>query len=671
MPTVVLKALECESTEDITHSDSCRLEISVDGASPLVYRHDLNTGERWILGVTLAFQQHVTARLWDEDWPDPDDFLGRVDISAGLRHRAIGIFDRDDAKYHLWYEVIASNTPADRAHQIRRWSVRQMLGRAGYGALAAPRHREMIGGESIYRCSEYLSVRDTINFHATQDGGRSATSLWTWVNRHCNPWGEGSVIPLSQTPRAYRWHEIAGGAPNWSPVHNERSYCMAGLAHFSRVTREDYPLRHATRDWLWDHVLDPAYLYMVDYTANRLKLSDGTQFPISHNEWESGSLPVQWRPFWGEYVSVWGRHVYDVGHVPVHTEMHPPHTVVREHTTAAPLGSNGSMVPVNRAVIGIGISGGFPTQVGSRWRDEFGEALPDWVAAVPVIGGCWVTNLKRHPLRYRIFPPVPRPSASAELRARIVLCEYIRVPDFARAAAFLLRCRGDDPASGGGSLGFRLWDRGRSLPSGFSPVAAPANVRPRLTLRHNAYFDVEVDLSSESQIPLGYYAIVECGWSEKGQHGLRRFDVTFQQIKAVRTEETWDDWHLYYGINGQWAAWWTSNFIEEGRTYNRNTRFQAWTVDDLPLVIRDCGVEWDGTDAWNENMDSLEITAHGPAYLDAIVTSPGVQVISRTANTLNIRAKAWQTAHPLTPEYEDTVKTRHEWTMRVNQGPML
>jgi len=349
--------------------------------------------------------------------------------------------------------------------------------------------------------------------------------------------------------------------------------------------------------------------------------------------------------------------------------MHPPHTIVREHTTAASLGVGGTMVPANRAVIGMGISGGFPTQIGSRWRDEFGEALPESIAML--IGGCWATNLKRHPLHFRIFPPVPRPSASAVLRARVVLCEYIRVPDDARTVAFLLRCRGDDPASGAGGLGFRVWDRGANLPSGFRPVLAPANLRPRLTLRHNAYFDVEVDLSAVSQNPLGYYAVVECGWSEKGQHALRRFDVTFQKVKAVRTEEVWDDWHLYYGVNGQWAAWWTSNFVEEGRSYTRNTPFRCWTVDDMPLLIRDCGVEWDGTDAWNENMDSLEITARGPGYLDAISGHPGVQVISRTANTLNIRAKAWLTVHSLTPEYEEIVKTRHEWTMAVKQGPVL
>jgi hypothetical protein len=424
------------------------------------------------------------------------------------------------------------------------------------------------------------------------------------------------------------------------------------------------PTAHETRDVNWFQVPDPQFMYMLTDQMTGLLQSERNR-PKIENEWESGSFPVQWRPFWGEYVTNWGRHIFDMGHPPYKTEIHPGHTVVRQHTTVAPLGNGGQRVPANRAIIGMGLSGGFPGgpvagNVDPRWDLEFGgrpaEIWGDTEA-------CWPTNLKQHPLSFVMLPPVPRPSPTARLRWRTVLSEYIDCSGWKDVDDFLELCQYDDPAAGGKKRAFRDWDRGAGAPSGYTPKIAPSLLRPRFTPvedpsgRHSSV-EVTVNLGSAANIPVGYYAIVEFGWSEPGPHELRGYDVTFETIKAIETDEWWDDWHLYYGVNGQWAAWWTDNFIEEGKTYTRNTKFRVWTVDDLPIQIRDTGVEWDGGDAGNEKLDSVELTAAGPNHFQAIKSAPGVTFLSETADTLRFKA--------LGTEAGDT---KHEWTIKMERVP--
>jgi hypothetical protein len=659
LPVLILKALDCETTEDTSGADSCRLDISVDGSSPWVLRRDVNSSERWQINRRFSFANTVQVELFDEDSLDADDFLGRVVIVAELKPRATAAFTLDGARYVLWYEVL---DPASGI-QLGTISLRQMLGRMGRGVLAELQYQELIGHSAIYQCEELISIRDVMRLHAAQDRGKGATgSLRTWIERHCNPWGEGSVIPVSDLPEGSTVDEIALGAPGWVAVENERTRVVAGLQRFSRSTDTDNPIAHETMDWNWDVVLDPAFSYMLAYTAKRIPVPGGIDFPILHNEWEMGSLPIQWRPFWGQYVSVWGRHIFDVGHMPVTSEIHPAHTIVREHTTAAPLGAGGVLVPANRAVIGMGFSGGFPGNVGSRWDDETG-GIPSGISGDTT--DCWATNLKRHPLRCRIFPPVPRPSATAALNSRVVLAELIQVPTFDRVDDFLELCQTDSPASGGDGLGFREWDRSAGLPEGFTPQPAPAQLRPQLVARqdssgNDAFVEVTMDLNAAPQIPVGYHAIVECGWSLPGPHRVRGFDLTFERVKVITINDPFsnDGWHLYYGVNGQWAAWYPDDLLEEGRTYDIGKHFRVFTVDDQPIVIRDCGIEWQGRDFGNDLLRRVEITAPGPDHFGQIRADAAVAVV---LDGNPMRFRAWSTVR----EAEDTPK--HVWTIQISR----
>jgi hypothetical protein len=76
-------------------------------------------------------------------------------------------------------------------------------------------------------------------------------------------------------------------------------------------------------------------------------------------------MPKEWRPEPGEYVTVWGRLIFDLGHLPMKTEIHPVHSIVREFTIT----SDGEK-KFNRAIIGMGFSRGFPGSTQAQLADE-------------------------------------------------------------------------------------------------------------------------------------------------------------------------------------------------------------------------------------------------------------------------------------------------------------
>ncbi len=769
MPILFLKTIEYEETLVDTSNIELILKIDVDDADAGSMERDLAPGARWILDHSITFQNKVKLSLFDEDLIF-DDLLGRVDIGDGLTRRHKAKFTKTSDTLILWYEVFSEDENRAASHHPQIISFRQLLGRMGSGALEPAQHQQLLrarnrvasssGGSPqilldpsetrLYKCSEHISVRDVLQRHASQDGTKSESgAMRSWIYQHCLPSGEEAMIPAAELPNALTNAKIAFGAPNWIPVQDERSRFLAGFQEYARRTVEDNPLQHATMDWNWDIIADPAFMYLHVYTSKNRILANGDYHPIMHNEWETGSLPIQWRPFWGEYITVWGRHIYDLGHAPISAEIHPAHTIVREHTTAAPLGDNDAMVPVNRAVIGMGSSGGFPGNAGGRWQEELDVHLPGAVAIATTamlatttppaasilealrsnpfaanamvesfvssasaaastiaadiltahasaIAGfaaasnspqivaaqithflktsdCWFTNLRRHPLRCKLFPPVNRPHATSELRARVVLAEIIETEGWSEMLRFLQICRADPPA-GSSNLGFRRWDRGAGFPSGFLPVEAAGDLRPRLTLR-DGYFDVEVDLSEMGGIPAGYYAIIECGWSDRGNHKIDEFDVTFEQLQAEAISDTSNaEWHLYYGVNGEWDAIWTEDDAVSKPTDitgsivgdpQHNRTFRVRTVDNMPLVIRDCGIELDPlVEFENDRLDRVEITAPGPDYFDRIEQLEGVQVDQRTADTLSFEAKGWLLEDP---ERDTGGEDRHFWKMRITQ----
>ncbi len=105
MRKVVLEMLKCYETED-WGADECRLEVFVDSVLQPPLKRSMDDGEKWQLNRSYSFKEKVEVKLWDEDSPDPDDFLGSVVIDTSLGSGATASFTRDDANYKLWYSVV-------------------------------------------------------------------------------------------------------------------------------------------------------------------------------------------------------------------------------------------------------------------------------------------------------------------------------------------------------------------------------------------------------------------------------------------------------------------------------------------------------------------------------------------------------------------------------------
>src|SRR4028118_427720 len=101
MRQLILKQPKCNESED-WGADECRLEVYLDGALQPYLKTSLNNGQAWNLNRTYTFQNSVDIKLWDEDSPDADDFLGATHLGTGITDNAAASFTQDGANYKLW-----------------------------------------------------------------------------------------------------------------------------------------------------------------------------------------------------------------------------------------------------------------------------------------------------------------------------------------------------------------------------------------------------------------------------------------------------------------------------------------------------------------------------------------------------------------------------------------
>ena len=102
--SVRLVRLECHNTEDSTGADEAYLNYNGNRVFGI---KKINDGQSRNIGVVKSLSGTATVSLYDEDWPDGDDFLGSIIIRAdergtGLRSQN---FTRDGAFYTLFYRV--------------------------------------------------------------------------------------------------------------------------------------------------------------------------------------------------------------------------------------------------------------------------------------------------------------------------------------------------------------------------------------------------------------------------------------------------------------------------------------------------------------------------------------------------------------------------------------
>lgn len=96
--------LQCIRNEDWTGSDNVYLRYN---GEELLAGTTMNQGDSVRINKFMPISKYATVDLFEEDWADPDDFLGRIvitekELNGGLRSKD---FRGDDAYYTLFYKV--------------------------------------------------------------------------------------------------------------------------------------------------------------------------------------------------------------------------------------------------------------------------------------------------------------------------------------------------------------------------------------------------------------------------------------------------------------------------------------------------------------------------------------------------------------------------------------
>lgn len=117
MPTLHLIRLKCIETEDTFGSDEAYLTVNDQRVwGPM----SMNDGQEKEVDVNRIFSYRAVVRLYDEDTPDKDDFLGvlmlsQADANGEEREH---YFRQDGANYRLTYRV--SMNPSGTAIRRKR-----------------------------------------------------------------------------------------------------------------------------------------------------------------------------------------------------------------------------------------------------------------------------------------------------------------------------------------------------------------------------------------------------------------------------------------------------------------------------------------------------------------------------------------------------------------------
>jgi hypothetical protein len=205
----------------------------------------------------------------------------------------------------------------------------------------------------------------------------------------------GRVDPAVATTRGCR----TGGLfrrneadPHWVSVHDEDNRAAEGVVRESLISFEDLPLDHDSHDVNFDVKLDDAY---DDLNSSANQVNDHRE-TVMEMEWESKYFPLAFWPVVDDRAWVVGRWIFDCGHPPARSEIHPP--LATAFTRLEPAAFTGDAVPslTTKTFVYIHGRGGY-----------YSSARP----------------VATRDYEFDIVVP-PRPSQSAELRAEILSLPY-------------------------------------------------------------------------------------------------------------------------------------------------------------------------------------------------------------------------------------------------------
>jgi hypothetical protein len=116
---------------------------------------------------------------------------------------------------------------------------------------------------------------------------------------------------------------VLPGVPAWVGVNDNYNVIAEGTVRESRISSSDYPLLHDSHDQNFLVALDPKYKGL-NSDANPIAPSGER---LMEMEWESKYFPFNFWPAAGDRVWMEGRWIFDCGHPPYRTEIHPPSAV--------------------------------------------------------------------------------------------------------------------------------------------------------------------------------------------------------------------------------------------------------------------------------------------------------------------------------------------------------
>lgn len=311
--------------------------------------------------------------------------------------------------------------------------------------------------------------------------------------------------------------------PSWVNVvaRDHRKKVVEGRIVSSHVTHEDFPFNHDSHDMCFFIAPDPQYQGMQS-DANGIQNGER----VLEGEWETKHFPPQFWPSPGDRAWVIGRHVFDCGHPPYRTEIHPPVGTAFTRTEPMIFPNESEPVMASKTFVYFGNQGGYfvdkvggvdyvfnvpyPPSPGRGATPRFrilqrpGGGMPDPILTPKVVNGRQMLEVK-----------VPLSTVS-DPTVRWNLYEWIP-----RARRQMASYPARDPRR-------LVWPK----------IDRPTNV-----FRYGAVVAAAWDQGSDARVPLG-------------RPGVRFLRVNLQDIKVHDKREGAlsgkGEWNMQIRVNGEW-----------------------------------------------------------------------------------------------------------------------
>ena len=401
--------------------------------------------------------------------------------------------------------------------------------------------------------------------------------------------------------------------PSWVSVDpSDKARPLEGVVRVSKVTWEDYPANHESHDWNIFIKPDTQYEFM-NSDANHFMDADGKDVPkgdpngafCMEAEWETKQFDMRFWPVVGDRATVLGRWIFDCGHPPYRSEIHPPKFTA--FTRMSPHTFTGDTTPsyTNKAFVFINGQGGY-------FYDRIGGAKYTFDIHVPPKPGTSRGLLDR--LKGRIRParpgqPAEQPEATPDPAAPPVTPVAAAAPPELRAQVLETPFGGPTPT--------------------LTPLPDQNKVRVTYDLsrvvdpqRWNLY---QHPLSARPKNTPKFGAVIAAGWREPVvTQGYRVVKVTFDNIKVNTDHDvipfSSGEWRFWVHVNGTWMQIPGLGDVDGGKTYNINKSVLVTVPEDGELALQTTGWESDEIDEHfrMDNPGALPFTPSSRGFLSGL-----------------------------------------------------